>query len=67
MEVYECACLIELPELKVTLSISVMKGYNLLHLIICDILTLVLNQGRDRLGDKPLFVLVTSTIEAHDF
>ncbi|CAN1274411.1 Adenine phosphoribosyltransferase 1, chloroplastic [Linum perenne] len=39
VEVYECACLIELPELK----------------------------GRDRLGDKPLFVLVSSSIEAHDF
>ncbi|KAJ8537870.1 hypothetical protein K7X08_014410 [Anisodus acutangulus] len=33
VEVVECACLIELPELK----------------------------GRDRLGDKPLFVLVSST------
>ncbi|CAN4092142.1 unnamed protein product [Withania somnifera] len=33
VEVFECACVIELPELK----------------------------GRDRLGDKPLFVLVSST------
>ncbi|CAI0451800.1 unnamed protein product [Linum tenue] len=38
VEVYECACLMELPELK----------------------------GRDRLGDKPLFVLVQSSVDAHD-
>lgn len=63
MKIVECACVIELPELKVYLLY--LSFYHLLLISYTDLLikryvAAMFLKGKEKLGETPLFVLVSS-------
>lgn len=57
-EVVECACVIELPELKVWIRTCSEMSVYCLELL--KLMSYLLLQGRERLNGKPLYILVES-------